>query len=471
MIYGNTAKKWSILHIINMGTLMSTLDVGIVNVSLPTIAGQFSSSLAQVQWITTTYLLTMVALLPIIGKLSDIWDRRKIYSYGFLVFSIGSLCITLSQGMVGILFSRCIQGVGATMIMANSQAMVRQVFPDYERGRALGINAMVISLGTLSGPAIGGLLLEFVSWPWLFLINVPIGLAAFLLGRSWFPSSMNRGSNIKLDIAGSSLLASAACLLMFAAEVSRREGGFTPAILMAGLSIALFAVLWLYQRRIAHGILDRELFRHRKILLGNISSFLINMAQAASMIPIIFYLQNELGLSTSVTGGLLILNPLLMGMVSPFAGWFRDKYGGFFPITLGALFCAVSMLFVAFFHQISAFAIILHLSFFGIGMGLFHATNNAEIMSSAPESTISLAGSLLALIRYLGQMSGIGLATVLVGSMGLHNEIGTVMNINMRFLFLICFLCCFGVSLIGWFRRKQILMRDKKTNTVNFPIK
>src|SRR5947209_8782533 len=115
------AGKWGILQIINMGTLMATLDVGIVNVSLPTIAEQFSSSLAQIQWITTAYLLTMVALLPFLGKLSDVWDRRKIYSYGFVVFSLGSLCIALSQGMASIILSRCLQGIGATMIMANSQ--------------------------------------------------------------------------------------------------------------------------------------------------------------------------------------------------------------------------------------------------------------------------------------------------------------------------------------------------------------
>ncbi|MDF2720125.1 MAG: multidrug transporter, partial [Paenibacillus sp.] len=136
--------KWGILQIVNMGTLISTLDVGIVNVSLPIMAKQFSVSLAQIQWVATVYLLTMIVLLPFLGKLSDRMERRKVYSCGFLVFGIGSLFIALSQGFVALLLARCLQGIGATMIMANSQAMVRQVFPDHERGRALGVNAIVI---------------------------------------------------------------------------------------------------------------------------------------------------------------------------------------------------------------------------------------------------------------------------------------------------------------------------------------
>lgn len=132
--------KWGILQVVNMGTLISTLDVGIVNVSLPLMARQFSVTLAQIQWVATAYLLTMVVLLPFFGKMSDRMERRKVYSYGFLIFGVGSLCIAVSHSFMLLLLSRCLQGVGATMIMANSQAMVRHAFPDHERGRALGYN-------------------------------------------------------------------------------------------------------------------------------------------------------------------------------------------------------------------------------------------------------------------------------------------------------------------------------------------
>ncbi|MCQ6557662.1 MFS transporter [Paenibacillus mendelii] len=446
------SNKWGILHIVNMGTLISTLDVGIVNVSLPIMAKQFSVSLAQVQWVATIYLLTMVVLLPFMGKLSDRLERRKVYSYGFLIFGIGSLCIAVSSGFLGLLLSRCLQGIGATMIMANSQAMVREVFPDHERGRALGVNAVVISVGTLAGPAIGGLMLEFVEWPWLFWINVPIALVACVLGFRWFPRIKSNAARTRFDIIGTALLAAGACLLMMAAESVKEDGAFSissAAWMEGAIGILLLIALWLQGRRIDYGIVDRELFQYRKVWLGNASSFMINLAQTATLIPVTFYLQSQLGYSAWTTGALLMLQPLMMGIVAPFAGWFRDKYGGSFPIAAGALLCALSMLFVVLMPNVSAMSIGLQLALFGIGIGLFHATNNAEIMSAAPASKSSLAGSLLALVRYLGQIAGIGLATLLVGSMGTSGGEGEAFGMPIRILFAICFVFCLTVTLAG----------------------
>ncbi|MFC3768038.1 MFS transporter [Paenibacillus sp. GCM10012303] len=448
--------KWGILQIVNMGTLISTLDVGIVNVSLPIMARQFDVSLAQIQWVATIYLLTMVVLLPFMGKLSDRLERRTVYSYGFLIFGIGSLCIAISTGFVALLLARCLQGVGATMIMANSQAMVRQVFPDHERGRALGVNAIVISAGTLSGPALGGLLLEFVDWPWLFWVNVPIALAACLLGYRWFPRGKSDAAKTRFDFVGTFLLGAGACLLMMAAESAKETSAMSIAAWIEGAAgIGLLVALWLHGRKIDYGIIDRELFRHRKVWLGNTSSFLVNLAQTATLIPVTFYMQSQLGYSAWTTGALLMLQPLLMGIVAPFAGWFRDKYGGSFPITAGALLCSVSMLFVVLLPDVSAVAIGLQLAVFGIGIGLFHATNNAEVMSASPSSKSSLAGSLLALVRYLGQIAGIGLATLLVGSMGSPADAAESYGVPIRILFGFCFVFCMAVALAGKFLPRE----------------
>ncbi|RKN79129.1 MFS transporter [Paenibacillus ginsengarvi] len=452
--------KWAILQVVNMGTLISTLDVGIVNVSLPVMADQFGVSLAQIGWVATIYLLTMVALLPFLGKLSDRLERRTVYSCGFFVFGLGSLFIALSHGFAALLLSRCLQGIGATMIMANSQAMVRQVFPDHERGRALGVNAIVISIGTLSGPAIGGLLLEFADWPWLFWINVPIALVACVLGLRWFPKGKSTAAvKSRIDFVGSALLAAGACLLMMAAEAVKKSSAFSPQTLAEGvLGIVLLVALWLHSRRIDYGILDRELFSRRKVWLGNASSFLINLAQTATLIPVTFYLQSQLGYSAWATGALLMLQPLVMGFVAPFAGWFRDKYGGSAPIALGSLLCAVSMLFVALFPDVTPITVGLQLAVFGIGIGLFHATNNAEIMSAAPGSKSSLAGSLLAMVRYLGQIAGIGLATLLVGSMGSAGGAGESFGVPIRVLFGVCFLFCIAVTVAG-----RLVPKEKPT--------
>ncbi|GFZ98543.1 MFS transporter [Paenibacillus marchantiophytorum] len=438
-------RRWGILQIINMGTLISTLDVGIVNVILPNMAQQYDITLAQIQWVATAYLLTMVALLPFLGKISDKWDRRHIYSFGFLIFSVGSMCIALSDSFSGLLISRCLQGVGATMIMANSQALVRQVFPDHERGRALGMNAIVVAAGTMGGPALGGILLEWVSWPWLFWINVPIGLVAFVLGLRWFPRAKSKGVATSFDLLGSFLLAGSLCLLMLAAEGSK-EHGFTMSIVAeaTGGVLALIVLIW-YERRLPDGILDHELFRNRTVFIGNMSSFLMNLAQTATLIPIAFYLQSVLGFSAWKTGILMILQPLMMGIVAPYAGRIRDLYGAHFLIKSGAALGAVSMLVVVCFPSLSQLAIGLQLALFGIGMGLFHATMNAEIMSAAPETKLSLAGSLLAMVRYMGQIAGIGLATLMVGHMGVDGGDSGEISLLMRILFGISCISCLVV--------------------------
>jgi EmrB/QacA subfamily drug resistance transporter len=452
--------RWKIVQIVNMGTFLSTLDVGIVNVTLPTMSEQFGVSLANVQWVATVYLLTMVALLPFLGKWSDRWDRRKVYSWGFLLFGVGSACIALAGGWLGLLLARGLQGVGATMIMANSQAMVRQLFPDGERGRALGLNAVVMSIGTMAGPALGGLLLEAVAWPWLFWINVPIALCAFVLGLRWFPKSEASPDRSKFDFVGSVLLAAAICCLLFAAEDAKNVGGWSRGALLQGaIGAALLVALIVVQRTISYGILDRELFRRRKFAYGNAGAFFIHLAQTATLLPIAFTLQGPLELSPWSVGALLIVQPLALGVVAPFAGWVRDTYGARRPVAIGSALCAASMLFVAVPQNVGVVGIGLQLALFGIGTGLFHATNNAEIMSDAPSHKISLAGSLLALIRYAGNVAGIGLATAFVGSMTLRDIPGTdadaSVELSIRILFGVCFLLCASVVGMGAYRAES----------------
>jgi EmrB/QacA subfamily drug resistance transporter len=450
------SNKWMVLLIVNLGTFMSTLDVGIVNVCLPTLSSEFTKSLAQIQWVATGYLLTMAALLPFLGKLSDLWKRRNIYSAGFVVFALGSLCVALSQGLAMIIASRCLQGLGAAMIMANSQAIVRQAFPDHERGRALGLNAVVISCGTLMGPAVGGFVLQWAGWPWLFWINVPIGIAAFFLGLKHFPRDHVKSGKTSLDIAGSALLAAGTVLLMLATDDTSNESGISAFTSVAAVSgFGLLIVLWFYEKRIGNGILDRALIGLRPVWVGNLSSLFINMALTASLIPITFYMQGPLSMTVVASGGFLMIQPLLVGLVAPFSGWFRDKYGGTLPITVGAALCAFSMLFIVCSTRVTELTIALQLAFFGIGTGLFHSTNNAEIMSAVPENKASLAGSLLAMTRYLGQIAGIGLCALLLGQMNVRVPNAAGLDIGLRIVFGILLIGCGGAAVMSY-RLKRI---------------
>ncbi|GIP37250.1 MFS transporter [Paenibacillus sp. J31TS4] len=446
--------RWQVLQIVNMGTFMSTLDVGIVNVTLPTMAAQFSVSLAQVQWVVTSYLLTMVALLPILGKWSDRTDRSKVYSYGFLVFAAGSLFCALSGSLAALIVSRVVQGAGASMILSNSQAMVRKLFPNEESGRALAMNAVVISLGTLAGPAVGGLLLELADWAWLFLINVPIGAAALVLGLRLFPKDEKRAKE-PLDVVGSCLLALATVLLLLGAVEGQGAGGTTRAVWLYLAGAALLLVLFAYERRIPHRILDQVLYRDRAVFVGNASTLLLQAAQQATLIPLTFYMQTALGYPTRTVGFLLALQPVFLGLASPLAGWYRDRKGAFLPILAGSVCCVVSMLFVALGEGITAAQIVLHLALSGIGMGLFQAINNAEIMAAAPGNKISLVGSMLALIRYFGMILGIGLAVWIAGGLGEGAAASPELTSSVKILFWLGALFCSGMAVLGLLRPRR----------------
>lgn len=452
MTHSPPANRWSVMHIVNLGTFMTTLDVGIVNLALPTMASQFGVNLASVQWIVTSYLLTMVALLPVLGKLSDRLSRRAVYSWGFVLFGLGSLFAALSGSLAGMVASRCVQGIGSAMIMANSQAMVRALFPDNERGKALGVNTIVMSAGTLAGPAVGGFLMELAGWPLLFWINVPIGLAAFALGMRLFPD--NERSVHPLDLPGAALLAVGMCTLLYA-SVASEDGGFSPAVLLSGGGgLLLLLVLVVYERKLEHGILDPVLYKNRSIGIGNLTAFLFYAAQAGSLIPLTFYMQSAIGLPVRTIGWILAIQPVCMGAIGPLAGYIRDRYGAFGPTSAGMLLCASAMVPVFAAADVGWIHAALYSGLFGIGSGLFLAANNADIMGSSPENKASLVGSMLALIRYLGMIFGTGLAVLFVGNMGGSIDADRLQG-SMRGLFLICCMLSLGALAFGWLRPRS----------------
>jgi MFS family permease len=273
-------------------------------------------------------------------------------------------------------------------------------------------------------------------------------------------------------------------LLMLSAERLKQAGFDTGSLKFgaAGLALLLIFAAWEWANK--HGIIDRELFSRRNVLVGNLSGFCINLAQTATILAIAFYMEAELGLSAALTGLLLMLQPLLLGAVAPFAGRFRDRYSAKVPVAAGSLACALSMLCVALPAHVTIAGIAFQLALFGLGTGMFFAANNAEIMTAAPAAKISLAGSMLALIRYLGMIAGIGLATLLTGSMGASHagetasspaSPATIVPIasaadqasasvsasllaidgSMRLLFAVCSLVCLTATALTFLRAKR----------------
>ncbi len=194
-------------------TFLSCLSSNIVNIALPTISKKMSAPLSQVQLIVTSYIITICILMLVFGRLGDIKGKIKVFKFGILIFTIGSLICFLSTNFNLIVFGRIIQGIGASAYMANNQGIITETFPFENRGKALGSLASAVALGTMLGSPLGGLIVSYLPWHWIFFINVPLGIICFAL-TCWKLPSENIKSEIKLDYFGS-LLAMVLMLMIF----------------------------------------------------------------------------------------------------------------------------------------------------------------------------------------------------------------------------------------------------------------
>lgn len=180
-------KRWLILFTTVLLTFMSTLDSSIVNVALPVMSQRLAVSMASIEWVVTSYLIVIVGTILIFGRLADIKGKTSVFKLGIIIFTIGSLLCGLSNSLVMLVFSRILQAIGAAGTMSTSQGIITQVFPRNERGRALGLNGTFVALGSMIGPPVGGIIVSILSWQYIFLINVPIGILALALAMKTLP--------------------------------------------------------------------------------------------------------------------------------------------------------------------------------------------------------------------------------------------------------------------------------------------
>ncbi len=401
--------RWYVLATVSLGTFMSTLDGSIVNVALPTISGQFRVELSALQWTVTAYLLAITSLLPIFGRLADMLGRKNIYLLGFVVFTLGSALCGLSNGIWTLVATRVVQAVGAAMLMANGAAIVVSTFPVQERGRALGMTGTVVALGSMTGPALGGLLIGLAGWRSIFYINLPIGIFAYLVARSILPSDRLEGEKESFDFSGAVFFALGMVSLILAISNGASLGWSNPAILAGLLSaFALLVLLISNERRVLHPMIDLTLFHNRVFIIGNLCGWLSFAAMFANNILLPFYLQHVLDCSPTQVGLLLTAFPVAMAISAPISGRVSDEYGPLW-LTFGGLLITALGLF--YFSTLSSTAAMLRVVpgslLMGMGAGMFQSPNNSSVLSSVPPRKLGLAGGISALVRNMGMIIGI----------------------------------------------------------------
>ncbi|MED4957435.1 MFS transporter [Paenibacillus macerans] len=405
-------RRWLILVVLNLFTFMSTLDGSIVNIALPVIAKRLDLQVAEAEWVVTAYLLMICAAILFFGKLGDIVGKIKVFKWGMIIFTVGSLLCGFSSSLTMLVGSRLIQALGASLTMANSQGIITDIFPANERGRALGLIGTFVSLGSIAGPSLGGVIVSALGWEYIFWVNIPVGLIAIVLGWRTLPGDRTK-LRVKIDKAGS-LLFPLFILALFSGLLLGQQIGYRDPRIIAALIIAavVFIIfLWIETRK-SEPMLQLSLFKNPLFSLSILCGFLVFVANFCFNIIAPFYTQSILNLSPSQAGLLMMLFPIVMVIVAPLSGALSDKIGSELLTFAGLIVMVVAQVGLAGLHGSSPiFLVGVWIAMLGLGSGLFQSPNNSLVMSKVPRTQLGIAGSINSLVRNIGMVVGITVAT------------------------------------------------------------
>ncbi|NCC24203.1 MAG: DHA2 family efflux MFS transporter permease subunit [Deltaproteobacteria bacterium] len=395
---------------VNLMVFMATLDMSIVNVSLPTLVEQLNTDFAIIQWVVLSYILVVASLLLLVSRLGDIKGKKAIFTWGMVIFTAGSLLCGLAPNVSWLIAFRAVQGVGAAMSQALGIAIVTEIATPGTRGRAIGFIGATVSLGLALGPSIGGIMIGVLGWRSIFLINVPIGLFAFHFVHSNLPTLPPVREGQRFDPAGaviSALTLAAYSLGMTWGQKQGFDHGAALALLgVAALGLGLFIIV---EQRVPEPMIDLGLFANRLFTLNLIMAVLAFISLAGVFI-MPFFLQMAQGYSIQQVGLMMMVIPLAMGITAPVAGSLSDAFGSRGISVVGLLIMAGGCFAVSTLTMDTPWwGYVLRAVPLGLGVGIFQAPNNSAIMGAVPTERLGVASGLLNYSRVFGQSTGIPL--------------------------------------------------------------
>jgi DHA2 family multidrug resistance protein-like MFS transporter len=404
-------RYWAILAI-GLGITLAVIDSAIANVALPTIASDLHTDPALSIWIVNGYQLAItISLLPL-SSLGDIMGYRRVYLAGLALFTIASLGCAFSTTLPMLALARVIQGFGAAGIMSVNTALLRFIYPQAALGRGIGINALVVAVSSAVGPTVAGVILAVANWPWLFAVNVPIGIAAMVVGWSSLPHTAR--SPHGFDIVSALLSAATFGLLIGSIDALGHGEGFPAFLAEMMATIGLGYVLVRRQLALAAPLLPVDLLKIPIFTLSVSTSISSFVAQMLSLVSLPFLFQNELHFSAVETGLLITPWPLAICIAAPLAGRLADRYSAGLLGGIGLFAFAMGLLSFAFLPQHPGYLDIgWRMALSGFGFGIFQSPNNRAMLTAAPRERSGGASGMLGTARLLGQTTGAALAALL----------------------------------------------------------
>ena len=408
------SRKWMIFTVTANGTFMSTLSAGIVNIALPTMAQEFKVSLENIQLVVSFYLLVLTCLLPVFGKLSDIYSRKWMYLGGFITFGVGALIGALSASLPMMLFARGIQGIGSSAMMATSQALIAQIFHGPSRGKAFGAIGAVVAGGSLAGPAIGGALIQAWGWKSVFWICIPIAIVGVWRGIYLIPR-FNAHKHLKMDWKGAALYTATSFIFLYALNTAADKGWTSDFILLSfAISIGLGLVFLRRMKTTKTPFLELDIFQNKTISYGCVVAMLGYTALFSNSVLLPFYLTDIMHLDPIKIGLLIMPFPVTLAIASAVSGTLNAKWPASILTTAGFGLLIISTLMFALIGSAPSISyIVLAQLIMGAGSGTFQVPNNNTVVSAAPKGKLGIVASTNALCRNVGMIFGIAFSVAI----------------------------------------------------------
>ncbi|MCL6562987.1 MAG: MFS transporter [Firmicutes bacterium] len=408
-------QPFKILALVCLGVFMGALDGSIVNVAFPTLAEYFRVPLTVVGWVTEVYLLTSTTLVTIFGRLSERWGSRRVYLGGFAVFLAGSVLSGMAASIHWLLVFRGLQAVGSAMLVANSVAILAQVFPRQRFGTALGLLETAVSAALVVGPVVGGFLIQALGWRWIFYVNVPIATAAMGLGTRWLPPTPPAPERHRFDWLGALAFGAGLGTLLFGISLIPQEGGVAPPLIAVGAAILAGFLVW--ERHHPNPMLDLGLFLRRAFSLANGAKVFAYATIFAITFLVPFYLQDLAAYPPGAVGTAMVPLPVALAAGSLVGGPLSDRVGSRLLAPLGLVLAVIgTALFLRVTPGSGYWPLLTAMVVVNFGMGAFIVANDRIIMHSAPREKAGTASGVLAMMRSIGMVLGIALSAALFSS-------------------------------------------------------
>lgn len=412
--------KWLIFAVTSMANLVVSFSINSLNLALPTLTKEFGVSQNNISWLALVYSLIPCCTLLIFGRNAELYGYKKQFKIGFLFF--GAVCILaplLSVNLGLLIFFRCLQGIGYSIMISITQAIVSRTFNSKERGRALGINSVFISIGLAAGPTIGEFLLTHFSWHSIFYFNVPFCILGFISTHLFMPEDIKETSkNKSMDWLGASLfsisIGTFSIALNFSIKWGFKSTYFLACIVLSIITLYTFIIR---ERHTNSPLMYLYFFKNKTFSMANIICMLSYLVQQLITYLVPFYLIDILLLPSDQSGLIMLASPIMMMFTSPIGGSLSDKHGARLPSGIGLIFLCLSCLFISSLKESSSyFMVILTLIAMGVGNGLSVSSINTAILNSAPSKHAGIASGILATMRNLGQTLGVTCSSIILAS-------------------------------------------------------